>query len=238
MYKGKNILGIIPARGGSKAIPKKNIKLLNGKPLIAYTIEEALKSSFLDEVIVSTDSGEIAEIAKKWGAKVPFLRPKHLAKDNVPVVVPVSIHAIEFFEKNKNFIPDIVVILQPTSPFRKAKYIDACIKKLADTKADWVTTIFEVGTHPFRMYSLKGDKMDSLFKGEKIWGQRQDFPKVYALNGAVYATWRKTFFSKKPFLKKDWRGIVMDSIEAVDIDNFIDFVLAESILSGGFLNER
>lgn len=229
--KNKKIIAIIPARGGSKGIPRKNIKLLAGKPLIAYTIEAALKSKYLDRVIVSTEDREIAEISKKYGAEVPFFRPKKLAGDEVPVIPYIPRHVLEELEKRENFKPDIIVILQPSSPLRGTKYIDLAIEKLIKTKCDWVVTVSKVNQHPFRMRKMKGDKLEPLFKKENIWAQRQDLPPVYHFNGAVYVTWKNVLIQKEVFKNKDWRGVVMKEEDAVDIDEILDFLIAESILN-------
>jgi CMP-N,N'-diacetyllegionaminic acid synthase len=230
MKKKKKIIAIIPARGGSKGIPKKNIKFLIGKPLIVYTIEAALKSKYLDRIIVSTEDKEIAEISKRYGAEVPFMRPKNLAKDDIPVIPDIPKYIIKEFKKKENFDVDIIVVLQPTSPLRSVKYIDEAIKKLLITKCDWVATVSKVTQHPFRMRKMEGDKLEPLFKKEDIWAQRQDLPPVYHFNGAVYVTWKNVLIQREVFKNKDWRGVIMKEEEAIDIDTLLDFFVAENII--------
>ena len=228
--KNKKILAVIPARGGSKGIPRKNIKLLAGKPLIAYTIEAAKKSRYIDRVIVSTDDKEIAEISKKYGAEVPFVRPNELAKDEVPVIPDIPRHAIKELKKREGFNTDIVVVLQSTSPLRGTKYIDLAIEKLINTECDWVVTVSKAEPHPFRMRKMKGDRLEPLFEKENIWAQRQNFPPIYVLNGAIYVTWKDVIIEKEVFQGKDWRGVIMKEEDAIDIDTLPDFLLAEIIL--------
>ena len=156
-----NILGVITARGGSKGVPRKNIKDLGGKPLIAYTIEVAKKSELITHLITSTDDQKIAEIAKKYGCNVPFLRPKELARDNTPTL-PVLQHATEFMEKKLGIKFDYLVLLQPTSPFRIAEDIDKTIQLLIDTpEADSSVSICEVekNQHPMKAKRLKGNRV-------------------------------------------------------------------------------
>lgn len=233
MKSGKryNIAGIIPARAGSKAVPKKNIRELAGKPLIAYTIEQALKSKKLSRVIVSTDSKEIAKIAKTYGAEVPFLRPSNLAKDTIPSR-PVLEHAINYLEKKENYKVDIVVMLQPTSPLRKASDIDAGIQKLIKTRADSVTSICKTEYPPYWVKTLRGDKLTPFVKSKKDYDQvvRQQLPKTYKLNGALYVTWRDVLSKQKKILGKDTRAILMDSIRSLDIDDELDFLVAEKAM--------
>jgi N-acylneuraminate cytidylyltransferase/CMP-N,N'-diacetyllegionaminic acid synthase len=226
----KKIVGIIPARGGSKGIPRKNIKPLAGKPLIAYTIEAALKSKYLDRVIVSTEDEEIANVSRKYGAEVPFVRPDSLSGDSVPVVPDIPKYIIKELKKREGFNVDVVVVLQPTSPLRDVKYIDQAIEKLFSTKCDWVVTVSSVNIHPFRMRKMKKDRLEPLFANKNIWAQRQDLPPVYHFNGAIYVTKKSVITTKNVFKNKDWRGIIMEPEEAIDIDTMADFIAAENIL--------
>lgn len=228
--KEMTVLAVIPARGGSKGIPGKNIRDLLGKPLIAYTIEAALRSQHLNRVIVSTDDETIAEIARKYGAEVPFIRPGRLAGDNVPMIPHVPRHAVEELERSGGFKVDVVVMLQPTVPLRGTRYIDLAIEKLIQTKCDWVATVSRVNLHPFRMRRMEGDRLLPLFPDENIWAQRQDFPPLYHVNGAVYATWKRVIVMEEVFRDRDWRGVIMDEEDAMDIDTLTDFLVAESIM--------
>lgn len=224
------ILATIPARGGSKGVPRKNIKKLGGKPLIAYTIETALKTKCIDRTIVSTDDPEIAEIAKSYGAEVPFLRPSYLAEDNVPAL-PVIQHLVKELEK-ENYEPDIVIVLQPTSPFRKSEYIQRAVDKLIETNADCIITLSEVEQHPYRMRKLVGDKPIPLFEiDEKVlYAQRQDFPEIYMMNGAICACKKEVMMKQTVFYGQDIRAIVIDRLSALDIDTPLDFQIAESLI--------
>jgi CMP-N-acetylneuraminic acid synthetase len=225
--KNLKIVGIIHARGGSKRIPLKNIKLLAGKPLIAYMIESALKSKRLNRVVVSTDHDEIARIGKEYGAEVPFKRPAELAED-VPSEL-VSKHAIDYLIKNKNYYPDIAVTMQPTTPFCRPEDIDACIDKLIETNADSVMTIKEIRERPEWMYKLIDDRAvsltDKLFQGEI--GVSQNLPKLYIPNGGIYATKVDVLMEQNLIIGRDTRGIIMPLERSIDIDEQIDFKLAE-----------
>ena len=227
------IIGIIPARGGSKGVPKKNIKPLHGKPLISYTIKVAKESKHINQVYVSTDDPEIGEISKQYGAEVPFLRPEELATDDTPTL-PVIQHMARYVE-NKWGRLDIVVTLQPTSPLRTAQDIDKTIQKLIDTKADSVVSVFEVETHPYLTASLDEDRLNWLYSEEKR-GRRQDFPNVYSLNGAIYATERNTLLDNNSLYGKDTRAYIMSLERSMDIDSLYHFYLVEAIMKKGLDN--
>jgi len=230
--KKYNSVGIILARGGSKAVPKKNIKKLAGKPLIAYTIEAALKSK-LDRVIVSTDCKEIAEVSRRYGAEVPFMRPAKLATDTAHSR-PVLVHAINYLEKTEKYPVDIVVMLQPTSPLREACDIDAGLEKLVKTRADSVTSICETEYPPYWVKTLKGDKLDRFVKSKIDYDQleRQQLPKTYQLNGAIFVTWKHIIMKQKQILGKDTRAIFMESERSMDIDTELDFGIIEKMMGG------
>lgn len=224
----KKFLAIIPARGGSKSIPLKNIKPLLGSPLIAYTIKEALKSEYLDRIIVSTDDIQIAKISQGYGADVPFIRPKELAQDTSPTLSVIQ-HALLYLE-SEGYIPDFVVLLQPTSPLREVKHIDEAIKKMLDTDADSVITITKSEIHPYWMCKLKGDKVFPFIKTSKKSLRRQDLPPIYKLNGAVVVSKREVILSGKNWQNQDIRAIIMDPIYSIDIDTPLDFYLAERLM--------
>lgn len=224
----KKFLGIIPARGESKSIPLKNIKPLQGIPLIAYTINEALKSKYLERVIVSTDDDQIAKIAREYGAEVPFIRPKELAADTSPTL-PVIQHALRYLE-SEGYIPDFVVLLQPTSPLREVRYIDDAIKKILETNAETVVTLTESEIHPYWMRKLDGDRVYPFIDtGEKSL-RRQDLPEIYRLNGAVVVSKTETILSGKDWQKQDIRGIIMEAVDSIDIDTPLDFYIAEKLM--------
>jgi len=223
------IVAVIPARGGSKGIPWKNMQDLAGKPLIAYTVEVALKSKTLDRVIVSTDDVKIAEIAKSYGAEVPFLRPTELAKDDTPGLLVVQ-HAVRYLEDVEAYKVDIIVILQPTSPLRSERRIDETVKKLLRTEADSVITVCKVKHHPFWSFIVKGDRLYPFSKKGIIIRKRQDLPDTYAVNGAVYAVRRDVLFEQNSVFGRDTRAIVMPHEESVDIDDYFDLFTAEMVL--------
>ena len=224
-----SILGLICARGGSKGVPKKNIKKLAGKPLIAYSILASLKSKYIDRTIVSTDDKEIARISRKYGAEI-IDRPKELARDTTPTM-PVIRHAVSYLRKHEGMVPDFVVLLQPTSPLRKAEDIDNAIKKMKSTKADLVVSVSEVKQTPYWSFSVKKDRIVPLFKKGFRIKRRQDLPKIYALNGAVYVMTPKVLKKKNMFSGKV-RAIVMPEERSMDIDSMLDLRIAELIIKG------
>ena len=222
----QRVVAIIPARSGSKGIPHKNIQEIAGKPLLAYTIEAALKSKYVNRVIVSTDSFEIAKIAKSYGAEVPFLRPSELAMDDTPMVAVIQ-HAVRYLETVEQYFVNIVVILQPTSPLRKTKYIDEAIEKLIKSNADSVIAVCEVKHHPFWLFILDGDKARPFIEEGLSITRRQELPKVYSVNGAVYVVRKDVLFKENSIIGKNTRAIVMPREESVDIDDYFDLFIAE-----------
>ena len=231
MYKGKNILGLIPARGGSKGLPRKNIKPLLGKPLIAWTIEEALASKYLDRLIVSTDDKEIAEISKKYGAEVPFIRPKELAEDNAKGI-DVALHAIDWLKKNdKQKQYDLLMLLQPTSPLRTTEDIDKAIELLFLKDAKAIVSVCEVDHYPLWSNTLpENGCMKDFIRKEIMNKNRQELPIFYRLNGCIYLAYcsylqkQRSFFGEKSF------AYIMPKERSIDIDGEIDFRLAEILL--------
>jgi CMP-N,N'-diacetyllegionaminic acid synthase len=226
MINGKKILAIIPARGGSKGIPKKNIKLLKDKPLIAWTIEEAKKSRFLDKIIVSTDDEEIVRISKEWGAEVPFLRPSELAQDDTPGIAPV-LHALEYF-------PDYeyVVVLQPTSPLRLAEDIDEAIYLCEKNKSNFCVSVTESKILPDWMFRINNQGLLQLLDSNReIPYQRQKAKKTYVLNGAVYVGRRESLIEKQSFLTPETIPYIMPNTRSIDIDDIDDFEYCEYLLN-------
>lgn len=225
----KKVLAIITARGGSKSLPGKNIKMLAGKPLIAWTIEAALKSKYLDRVLVSTDDKNIAAIAKKYHAEAPFLRPANLATDKTPTV-PVLLHALRWLRSNEGYRPDVVVTLQPTSPLRQSGPIDEAMRLFTKTGANSVVSVCPAEHSPYWMMKIKRDRVSPFMKDYFEHKRRQDLPPVYRPNGAIYITRYDVLTKEKRILGRDTRAIVMDARSSVDIDTSMDFKLAESIL--------
>lgn len=228
MINGKKILAVIPARGGSKGIPGKNIKNLNDKPLIAYTIEEGKKSSCIDKLIVSTEDEEIADISRKFGAEVPFLRPAELSKDNTPGIDPI-LHAVNWFkDKDCNF--DYIMCLQCTSPFRKYFQIDEAVEMLIEQDADSIVSVCESETTPYWMKKIEDGKLKDFLDGNIFYTRRQDTPKVYRLNGAIYLAKTKILMDIKNWYTENTLPYIMDEMSSIDIDNIMDFKFADLLM--------
>jgi CMP-N,N'-diacetyllegionaminic acid synthase len=219
-----NILGIIPARGGSKGIPKKNIRIISGKPLIAWTIDAALNSMNLSDVIVSTDSQEIAEIASHFGARIPFLRPSDLANDETPGVQAI-LHTLTMLP---NY--EAVVVLQPTSPLRSADDIDQCISLGLEKSANSVVSVTASASHPYWTYKLDGSMRIEYFLKPSKSCRRQDLPEAYTLNGAIYYAKSEWLIANKSLIGADTLGYVMPSDRSIDIDGELDWKIAEMLL--------
>jgi len=221
------IVGIIPARAGSKGLPDKNIRLLCGKPLIYYTITAALAARSIEKVIVSTDSDRIAEIAKSYGAEVPFLRPAELAGDDT-ARLPVVRHAAMFLAESQKYQPDIFVTLQPTSPLRRAEHIDAAVEILNNTQADAVMSVCEAEHSPYWMRRIEGGgRLVPILPDSNQYTRRQDLPPVYRINGAVYVETYSSVFNETSRSEGNIHALVMDRVDSIDIDEEIDFKVAE-----------
>jgi len=227
------VLGIIPARGGSKGIKRKNISSLGGKPLIQYTIDACLKSKYLSNFIVSTDDEEIAIISRKCGADVPFIRPKEISGDNSSSFSVVK-HAAEYFNKKCEVKYDAYMLLQPTTPFREASLIDDSIIKLKENpSATAVISIVNVeGNHPYRMYTLNDkEHIKSLMDGNyNPMEPRQNLPDIYIRSGDIYLTTFHTIFEQHSLIGVSPVGIRIDPKKAINIDTQIDLELAKVIL--------
>lgn len=229
------ILGVIPARGGSKGVPGKNIRPILGKPLIAYTIETALKSEMVTDVVVTTDSEEIQKIALEFGALCPFLRPDELATDTA-LAVPTIQHAVGEMEARKDVKYDYIIMLQPTSPLKTAEDLDGALNKLMNEKADGIISVVDVdNNHPMKMKKFLGDDARSgqLVDYEKPPYEncpRQHLPPVYIVNGAFYATKRDVFMNDNTFQGEHCIGYIMSPERSVNIDTPFDFLLAEHTL--------
>jgi CMP-N-acetylneuraminic acid synthetase len=219
-----NILALIPARGGSKGIPRKNIKTFCGKPLIAWTIEPILKSNVCCRVVVSTEDHEIASIAKSFGADVPFIRPLELALDSTPGIDPV-LHAISNLE---NY--DWLLLLQPTSPLRTVEDIIGIIEFANNSGGSSFVSVNESNVHPFSTYKIGEDNlMKPLFK-DKPYSCRQDLPKVYAPNGALYLVKTSSLLRYQAFINELTAGYIMPKSRSIDIDEELDWDIAEALM--------
>lgn len=223
------ILSIIPARGGSKGVPRKNIKDLNGKPLISYTIEAANKSKYIDRVVVSTDDLEIAEVSKKFGAEIPILRPTNLAGDLSPTVECV-IHMLNYLKEEEEYVPTHIMLLQCTSPLRNHNHIDEAIEKFKDSREKALISVCESEVNPYWTNIFEGNKLKPFIKDGYSITRRQDLPEVYRVNGAIYLIEIETFLEKKTFQPESLTGYIMDSYSSVDIDTELDFRIAEVIM--------
>jgi CMP-N-acetylneuraminic acid synthetase len=225
------VLGIVPARGGSKGIPRKNIALLGGKPLIAYTANAALGARRLSRIVLSTEDEEIAEVGRRYGLEVPFLRPRELAQDDTPAL-PVLQHVVRRLEAMGDRF-DAIFTLQPTNPLRRSEDIDGAIDLLERTGADSVISFVPVGDkHPARMKYLddRGRVIDPPF-GEAVEGQRrQDLPKLYLREGSVYLTKRDVLMLQQSIRGRDCRAWLVDPDRACNIDGPVDWLLAEALL--------
>lgn len=222
-------LGLIPARSGSKSVPNKNIVMLCGRPLIAYTLEAAARASHLDRCIVSTDAEEIAAVCRAHGGEVPFLRPKELAADDTPTL-PVVLHALETLGESY----DAVMVLQPTSPLRTSQDIDAAISLLdANPVADSVISVVKVGDHhPARMKYLEdGYLVDPSFAEAHEGQRRQDLLPLYLRNGAIYLTRTRVLLDQKTFKGRRSLAYVMPEERSVNIDGPFDLWVAEAALT-------
>ena len=225
MIAGKSILAVIPARGGSKGVPGKNIRPLAGKPLIAWTIEAARQVPHLDRIIVSSEDEAILEISRAFGAETPFIRPMKLARDDTPGIAPV-LHALEALPEKY----DYVVLLQPTSPLRTAEDIDAALELCLKRAAPACVSVTEPKHKPWWMFSLsKQAALEALFRD--MPARRQDMPAVYALNGAVYAARTHWLVREQAFVHPETLAYIMPPERSLDIDTEFDFKVAEVLLN-------
>ena len=220
-----SVLAIIPARGGSKGIPRKNIKALMGKPLIGWTIDAAEKSSCVDRIIVSTEDEEIASIACKLGAEVPFIRPEELATDDTPGISPV-LHVISQLKDH-----DWVLLLQPTSPLRSAEDIDGIWNYCQEQGGVSAVSVCEVREHPYWMYKFDAAQcLEPFIRGRPNVTRRQDLPAAYALNGALYLAKTEWLIERGSFIGPETLGYIMPSERSVDLDNLQDWRWAEFLI--------
>ena len=235
--KQNKILAIIPARGGSKRIPKKNIKKLNGKHIIIYTIEAALQSKYQMRIIVTTDDKETARISKEHGAEVPFIRPKNLAQDET-ATLPVLQHTINYLRNKANYYPEIIVLLQPTSPFRQAKHIDEAFDLFLNNEVDSIVSLCEADYSPYWLRRIdKYGRVFPLLECKQKYKRIQDEPKVYRLNGAIYITKVDIIMKSNKLLGSNTMAYIMKKEYSIDIDTDLDFKLAQLILKEKINND-
>lgn len=228
MNEDKKILAIIPARAGSKEIKDKNIKLLNGKPLLSYTIESAKKSDIFDSIIVSTDSEKIAQISKDYGAEVPFLRPENLARDESKTIDAVM-HVIKELVLLGRYY-DVVILLQPTSPLRTEKHIVEAYKLFVEKSFNSVMSICEVKDNPIFMKTMNNDGiLKQMFENTTSSIRRQELDEIYRPNGAIYVNLLEELTISTSF-NDNLYGYLMSKEDSVDIDELMDFYLAEQLI--------
>lgn len=222
------IIAIIPARGGSKGIPQKNIRLLAGKPLIAYTVDYALKSKYIDTVVVSTEDQEIAAISYKYGAEI-IKRPAILAQDDSPTIDAV-LHVLEAL-KIQNEEQNVVVLLQPTSPLRNSEDIDSAIDLFLKNECDSIISVCESEHPPYWAYKIDDHYLKPIMGNDFLKKRRQELPKSYMPNGAIYISTVGVLNKYKSFNSSRRLPYLMPAIRSVDIDNELDFIVAESIIN-------
>lgn len=231
------ILGLIPARGGSKSIPRKNIRDFAGYPLIAYSIAAGLASRKISRLVVSTDDEEIAAVARKYGADVPFLRPAQFSQDHTPDH-PVFTHVINWLMENETYQPEVVVQLRPTSPLRRVSHIDQAVSHLLSRpEADSIRTVCVPFQNPFKMWHINPDGfMQPLMKTgdpEPYNLPRQVLPEIYWQTGYVDAAWTRTIMDKHSMTGERILPLVIDASDWIDIDSVSDWRRAESLLESG-----
>ena len=226
----KTCLAIISARGGSKGIPAKNIQPVAGKPLIAWTVRAAQDSGVFERIVVSTDSPNIAHAAGACGAEIPFMRPAQLARDDTPGIDPV-LHAVRWLETHEQFIPEWVMLLQPTSPLRTAEDIrEACTLALQHN-ADAVVSVTYVHDHPYWMKKITPDgRLEDFIAQPTPITRRQDLPAAYALNGAIYLVRRSVLVEQETLFPHNTHALVMARERSLDVDTPWDLYVADLIM--------
>lgn len=231
MFENKRILAIIPARGGSKGIPHKNIIDLCGKPLINYTIEAALGSKYIDYVIVSTDDQEIAKVARYCGAEIPFMRPAEFADDTSKTIDAVLYTVSELENIGEKF--DILVLLQPTEPLRTAGDIDGAIDRYFECGCHSLVSVSEVDDHPILIRSVEENQLKPLLNGSSTC-RRQDMPIYYRVNGCIYIN-AISELNRKTSFNDNTVPYIMERSHSVDIDELSDLALARYYIENGVL---
>lgn len=224
------VLGLIPCRSGSKGIPRKNLVLLAGKPLLAWTIEGALAANCLDRVIVSTEDEEIAQTALKWGAEAPFRRPAELATDEASSV-DVAIHALDWLAEEEAYQPDWLMLLQVTSPLRQPDDLKAAVVLAEKNQAEAVVSVCPAAIHPYLTRRLTPEgRLVNFVDSQGRPDRRQEFPPAFAINGAVYLVRGDVFRRKLSFTPPGSCALIMPPERSLDVDSPWDLYLAELIL--------
>lgn len=226
--KAKSIAAIITARGGSKGVPRKNLRMLAGKPLIAHSILAALHCNLISKCVVSTEDQEIAEVSREWGAEI-IERPSELAGD-MSSSIDVVLHALDTLKK-ESCLPDYFVLLQPTSPIRNEVHLNACIEKFFTSNMKSALSVTEVEHHPYKSFYMENECLVPLFDNESLHKPRQLLPKVYRSNGAIYMMESTQFMESRTFFVEPAMPFIMSSEDSIDIDTELDFIIAESIIN-------
>ena len=221
-------LCIIPARGGSKGIKLKNLQKLNEKPLLEYTINAAKKSKKIDRIIVSTDNQKISNFSKSLGIDVPFLRPKIFSRDSSTTIDVVK-HTLQFLKEKQSYVPEIITILQPTSPLRNFKNIDRSVRLLKKNNCTSVIEVRELKKHPFASFKIQNNFLKPFSKNFEKYSQRQSFPELFYPTGSVYTFWNTTL-TKYNSLYGTKIFPIIEKNEYVDIDTPFDLFVSEMIL--------
>jgi CMP-N-acetylneuraminic acid synthetase len=221
------VLTLIPARGGSKGLPGKNIRPFLGKPLIARTIDAARDSKLAGRIVVSTDDAEIARVSQQSGAEVPFLRPEEIASDASPVLA-AALHALDWFDTHQGWKPDWLLLLQPTSPLRCSDDIRRAFELVQSSDADAVVAVSETKSHPFWVKTLDSSGyLRPFVDGQTAPARRQDLPPAFALNGLLYLVRVSTLREESAFCPQKTLPLVIPSARSFDIDSEEDFLIAE-----------
>ncbi len=232
-----SILGIIPARAGSKGVPRKNVRLVGDKPMVAWTWTAARAAPSISRLIVSTDDLEVEKLAKSAGIDVPFRRPSELAGDTVSAFAVVE-HALSWLEHNEAYRPDYVFWLQPTSPLRTTADIETAVALASERNASAIVGVYPVNKHPYWMKKLLPDgSIENFMPLDREYNRRQDMPIVYAISGAVYLIRREVLLEQKTFFPKGALAYVMPAERSLDVDSLSDLHLIDLILRDKVSNE-
>lgn len=231
----RRVIALIPARGGSKGIPRKNIVPFCGRPLIVHTIETSIQTNVFDRIIVSTDDDEIADISRRHNAEVPFLRPKELSQDDTKDFA-VFAHTLHWLQEHEGYTPDLVFYLRPTAPLRKVDDIYRTLEKITATNCDSVRTVCLAEHHPYRMARLVEDIPSPIMPEVKtiVPHRRQELPPIFRWNGLVDALHSRNALYYSTMFGKDIRAVITPRERSIDIDESIDLFLAECIFSSKY----
>ena len=231
MINGKTVIAIIPARAGSKGLPGKNLRDLSGKPLIAWSIAAGLNSKYIDEVVLSTDSHEIARVGKNFGANAPFIRPIELATDESPTI-EVVMHALDFYETKFGKSFDYTVLLEPTSPIREQTDIDDMLEKIETSAGEFdaIISLGEVTEHPSIMKKLSAQRVVAFFEELPMRSRRQDNEIAYFPYGVAYITKTNTLINEMTFYPERTTFHIIKPHQCFEIDDIYDFLSVEAIL--------